>query len=185
MLKKIKLNYDFSIFLEADYKQHSGSCIAHQQHELVDIHQEYGGFPATYSMYNTIIHQLWWNNTQVNFEEIGQQLGIEVVTISTICQPPGNIIPLHRDTFYQINKLYPDRKELKVRANIYLTDYKMGHFIQYKDNNWTTDDNWQQGEGFMWDSSIIHLSANAGFENKYTLQISGFLNEKNCNSNIR
>ena len=123
-----------------------------------------------------MIHQLWWDQTQVDYDQIGQQLGMEIVTISSICQPPGNVIPLHRDTFYLINKTYPDRKETKVRANINLDDYKMGHFIQYQLNGkWVTSDNWQQGDGFMWDSSIVHLSANAGFENKYTLQLSGFL----------
>lgn len=165
-----------SVFLHADYKQHSGSCIKHQVYELTDIHQQYGGFPDTYSVNNTLIHQLWWDQTQVDYDLIGQQLGMEIVTISSICQPPGNVIPLHRDTFYLINKTYPDRKETKVRANINLDHYKMGHFIQYQlDGKWITSDNWQQGDGFMWDSSIVHLSANAGFEPKYTLQISGFL----------
>ena len=176
MLTKIKINYDLSVFLNADYTQHSGSCIQHQVHELTDIHKQYGGFPETYTIKNTLIHQLWWDNTQVNFDELGRQLGMEIVTISSICQPPGNIVPLHRDTFFQIGKQYPDRKELKVRANIYLEDYKMGQFIQYQTNNrWVTNDNWHQSEGFIWDSSVIHLSVNAGFENKYTLQISGFL----------
>lgn len=179
MIKPIFINYDFSVFLNADYTQHSGSCIKHQVYELTDIHQEYGGFPNTYSIKNTLIHQLWWDKTQVDFDLLGQQLGMEIVTISTICQPPGNVIPLHRDTFYQINEQYPSRKELKVRANIYLEDYKMGHFIQYRENNkWVTSDNWKQGQGFTWDSSIIHLSANAGFENKYTMQVSGFLIEE-------
>ena len=176
MIKPIKLDYDFSIFLNADYTKHQGSCIKHQVYELTDIHKKYGGFPSTYTINNTLIHQLWWNNTQINFKELGDQLGMEVITVSTICQPPGNIIPLHRDTFYQINQQYPDKKDLKVRANIYLEDYKMGHLIQYcNDNKWITSDNWNQGEGFMWDNSIIHLSANAGFQNKYTMQISGFL----------
>jgi hypothetical protein len=176
MLTTIKLNYDLSTFLNADYTQHSGSCIKHQISELTDIHKEYGGFPDTYTIKNTLIHQLWWDNTQIDYTQIGQQLGIDIVTVSTICQPPGNVIPLHRDTFYQINQQYPDRKELKVRANIYLEDYKVGHFIQYRHNDkWITSDNWNQGEGFVWDSSVIHLSANAGFENKYTMQISGFL----------
>jgi hypothetical protein len=178
MLQHIKLNYDFSNLLAADYNQHSGSCIKHQVYELTDIHEQYGGFPLTYTINNTLIHQLWWNNTQLDFTNIGQQLGMEVVTVSSICQPPGNVVPLHRDTFFQINQRYPDRTERKVRANIYLEDWKMGHMIQYnEDNKWTTSANWQQGEGFIWDSSIIHLSANAGFENKYTLQISGFLLE--------
>jgi hypothetical protein len=176
MLKSIRLNYDFSMLLNADYMQHSGSCIKHQVYELTDIHKEYGGFPGTYTINNTLIHQLWWNNSQLDYEEIGRQLGMEVVTISTICQPPGNVIPLHRDMFYQIKQRYPDRHEPRVRANIYLEDYKMGHFVQYQKNKkWITSDNWQQGDGYIWDSSIIHLSANAGFENKYTLQASGFL----------
>ena len=32
----------------------------------------------------------------------------------------------------------------------------------------------EQGEGWVWDSDIQHLSCNAGMEDKYTLQISGF-----------
>lgn len=176
MVQNIKLNYDLSIFLEADYQQHTGSCINHQVRELTDIHKSYGGFPDTYKFDNTIIHQLWWNNDQVDYIEIGKQLGMEVVTISSICQPPGCVIPLHRDTFFQINRRFPNRKEPKVRANVYLEDWKLGHFIQYND---TVSTHWKAGEGFCWDSSVLHLGANAGMENKYTLQISGFLCEYN------
>jgi len=172
MFKKIQLDYDFTKILEADYTQHTGSCIKHQVHELTDIHEEYGGFPKTYCFENTLIHQLWWDNTQLDFADIEQQLGMEIITVSSILQPPGGIIPLHRDTFFQINKRYPDRTELKVRANIYLEDWKLGQFIQY-DNQVSTY--WSAGDGFMWDSSVLHLSANAGMQDKYTLQISGFL----------
>lgn len=172
MIKNIKLGYDFSVFLNADYNQHSGSCIKHQVYELTDIHEQYGGFPDTYTINNTLIHQLWWDSTQINFDEIEKQLGMEIITVSTICQPPGNIVPLHRDTFFQINKRYPERTELKVRANIYLEDWKLGQFIQYNDEIST---HWKAGDGFIWDSSILHLSANAGMRDKYTLQVSGFL----------
>jgi len=172
MFKKIHLDYDFTKVLAADYTQHTGSCIQHQVHELTDIHKEYGGFPKTYCFENTLIHQLWWDHTQLDFADIEQQLGMEVITISSILQPPGGIVPLHRDTFFQINKRYPDRTELKVRANIYLEDWKLGQFIQYDDQVST---HWSAGNGFMWDSSVLHLSANAGMQDKYTLQISGFL----------
>jgi hypothetical protein len=177
MLKQIKLDYNFDKLLSADYNQHSGSCIQHQIHELTDIHKLYGGFPNTYSLNNTLIHQLWWDNKQIDYVEIGKQLGIEVITASTICQPPGNIIPLHRDTFFKIKQQYPNRHEQKVRANIFLDNWKVGHIVQYNNGSWKTCDDWKQGEGFIWDSSILHLSANAGFENKFTLQISGFLIE--------
>ena len=50
--------------------------------------------------------------------------------------------------------------------------------LQYKseeDGVWKTSDNWKAGDGFVWDSKPLHLSANAGMKDKYTLQISGFL----------
>jgi hypothetical protein len=176
MLKNIKLDIDFSDFLSADYSQSAGSCIKHQVHELTDIHQSYGGFPSTYCYENTLIYQLWWNDQQVNFDAIGDQLQIDVITVSSIMQPPGSTIPLHRDTFYQVSKKFPNRTDLKVRANIFLEDFKIGHLIQYLENDKIeTATNWHAGQGFVWDSSVLHLGANNGMENKYTLQVSGFL----------
>lgn len=176
LLKKIKLNWDVTQFVNADYANQS-SCIKHQVYELEDIHKQFGGFPKTYCFENTIIHQLWWTAEQIDYQELGRQLGMEVVTVSSILQPPGSVIPYHRDTFYQINQQYPSRVETKVRANIYLEDYKLGHMIQYVENDKiNTSVDWSAGDGFLWDSRILHLSCNAGMENKYTLQISGFLN---------
>ena len=172
ILKSVELDYNFSIFLSADYTVHQGSCIKHQVHELTDVHEQYGGFPESYCFENTVIHQLWWSEDQVDYSDIGSQLGIDVVTISSIKQPPGCVIPLHRDTFYQISQQYPNDLRTKVRANIYLEDWKLGHFIQYLD---TVSTHWHQGQGFLWDSDILHLGANAGMEPKYTLQVSGFL----------
>ena len=48
----------------------------------------------------------------------------------------------------------------------------MGHFVQIDD---TIDAHWKQGNGWLWDDSILHLGANAGMNDKFTLQISGFL----------
>ena len=172
MLKSIYLDYDFSKIISADYTQHSGSCINHLATELADDYAPYGGLPRSYCYENTMIHQLWWTKDDIDFAEIGKKLNMEVITVSSICQPPGCIVPLHRDTFYQVNKHHPERTELKVRANIYLEDWKLGQFIQY-DNEISVK--WQAGDGFIWDSTHLHLSANAGMQNKYTLQVSGFL----------
>ena len=175
MIEAIKLNYDFDLFTGADYSVHSGSCISHQVHELQDIHEKFGGFPDSYDLGNTMIRQLWWTREQVDFEQIGKQLGIEVVTVSSILQPPGNMIPVHRDTFFQIKKAFPDDKRLKVRANMYLQDWSVGEFIQYeKDKKWHNSTHWKAGEGWIWDSNHLHVSANAGMRDKYTLQVSGF-----------
>lgn len=175
MFNTVHLDFDFAPFLSADYSVHTGSCIKHQVHEISDIHEEYGGFPESYNIHNTKIHQLWWNNTEIDYVELGRQLNMEVITVSTIKQPPGCVVPFHRDTFFQIKKQHPDRNELKVRANIYLEDYKMGQFIQYQLNNkFETSTNWKAGDGFVWSSDILHVSSNAGFQDKYTMQVSGF-----------
>jgi hypothetical protein len=176
MIKSVKLIYDFSTFLNADYSLHQSSCVDHQIHKFTDIHDSCGGFPSSYCVQNTIIHQLWWTSDQVDYVELGDQLNMEVITVSAIMQPPGCAIPLHMDTFSRISKKYPERTELTVRANIYLEDWKLGQFIQYQvDDRYETSIEWAAGDGFMWDSNVRHLSANAGMQNKYTLQVSGFL----------
>ncbi len=174
MLRSVKLNYDFSVLLNADYDAQVSSCIRHQVYEQKDIHDRYGEFPNTYVLANTTIHQIWWTKDQIDYEELGRQLGMEVINVSTIRQDPGHCIPIHRDEFYQIKTTYPDRTETKVRANIFLEDWKMGHFLQHGDTVLT---HWKQGEGCLWDREVEHLSANAGLEPKYTLQISGFLKD--------
>lgn len=171
MLLPANLRYDFSIFIDADYDSHEGSCVKHQVYELTDIHEQFGGFPESYCFANTRINQLWWTADQVDFDDIGRQLNIDVVTISSIRQHPGCVVPWHRDTFYQIKQKFPDRQDLRVRANIYLGDWALGHIIQYND---TVDTHWKQGQGWIWDDQILHLGANVGMTDKYTLQVSGF-----------
>ena len=173
MYKKIHLDTDYNFFLGQKIVQGT-TCIKHQVYELTDIHNKFGGFPESYNLSNTTIHQKFYNKDECDYEELGIKLGIDVVTVSTIMQPPGNTIPIHRDTFFQIKKKYPDNKKLIVRANIYLEDWKTGHFLQYNDS---IDTHWKQGDGHMWDSEVLHIGANSGMENKYTLQVSGFLNK--------
>ena len=171
MHKKLFLDIDYEQFIKADLDDAS-SCITHQVYELTDIHKRYGGFPKTYRLENTTIHQKFWTANECDYDKLGKLTGIDVVTVSSIKQPPGNTIPLHRDTFYQIKKKYPERTGTVVRANIFLQDWKLGHFLQYDD---VVHTHWKAGEGHMWDSEVLHIGANNGMEDKYTLQISGFL----------
>ena len=47
---------------------------------------------------------------------------------------------------------------------------------QDADKKWQNSTHWKAGEGWIWDSNHLHLSANAGMKDKYTLQVSGFAN---------
>src|SRR6056300_1301836 len=119
MIADVKLDYDLDVFLKADYTQHYGSCISYQVREQTDQHELAGGFPKSFSEDNTRIQQIWFDDGDpgVDYKVLGGQLGMEVVTISSILQPPGNTVTLHRDTFFQIKKKYPDDERTKVRAN--------------------------------------------------------------------
>ena len=176
MIENLAVDFDLDIFRNADYTQHYGSCISYQVKEQKDQHA--GGFPESYSEDNTRIQQIWFEDTDVDYEMLGKHLNMDVKTVSAILQPPGNTVTLHRDTFFKFKSLYPDDTRPKVRANIYLEDWKVGHLIQYQDINdngiWKTSDNWKAGEGYLWSSDVLHLSANAGMKPKFTLQISGF-----------
>ena len=176
MILTTKLNFDLSTFLNADYEQHKGSCISYQVREQEDIHKTFGGFPESYSEDNTKIQQLWFDDGDVDYASLGEKLNIDIVTVSSILQPPGNTITMHRDTFFKINNMDPVDTRKKVRANIYLEDWQPGHIIHYQDTykEWQSSTHWHAGEGFIWDSDHLHLSANAGLKPKYTLQISGF-----------
>ena len=170
MHKKIHIDLDCNRFVQEEHPAAS-SCTKHQVHELNDIYDQFGGMPKTYVFENTMIHQRFYTEEELDFDELGEKLDMQVVTVSSILQPPGQTIPWHRDTFYQIKKRYPEDTRMLVRANIYLEDWKIGHFLQY-DN--VVDSNWKQGDGHMWNSEVLHIGANSGMENKYTLQVSGF-----------
>jgi hypothetical protein len=176
MFKKIQLEYNFDSILNANYDVHSGTCIAHQAKEIPEIYKNIGGHPKSYCLENTTIHQLWWDKDTLDFDNLSKQLGMEIISVSSIRQDPGNCIPYHKDMFYKVKKDFPNRSEPIVRANIFLEDYKLGHFFQATLNEThQTVPAWCKNEGYIFDSSVYHLSSNAGLEPKYTLQISGFL----------
>ena len=165
-----KLDYDLSTFLGFEYPEPS-TCIKHQVREDKDLHEEMGGFPKTYKWENTIIRQKWWTEEEHDFEAIGNSLGMEVVTLSSILQPPGSTVPWHHDQFFLLKKKFPDRPQ-PVRALMMLEDWKLGHFIQLDDHVFH---HWKAGDGYIIDDEVRHLGTNAGMQDKYTLQVSGFL----------
>ena len=173
--KRVKiddLNYDR--FVHTSYPVGSSS-IQHQLDEQRDLRNN-DEFPASLTEHNTLIRQQFFDVDDIDFEYLGSQLGMDVITVSAILQEPGHVNPVHRDTFYQIGKRFPVDSRTKARANIFLEDWVPGHLIQYETHDgWVTVDNWKQGEGVMWTSETAHIGANAGLTNKYTLQVSGFL----------
>lgn len=175
MIKLVNIDYDFDIFLNADYESNQYSCISQIKTDLPSLYEKYGGFPDSYSVHNTSINQIFWELEKIDVSVLESQLNMTILTISTIRQQPGNILPIHKDTFFQLKKIQNSANHMIVRANIHLTDWKIGHLIQYNENDvWKTFTHWQAGEGVMWDSTVEHIGANIGLADKYTMQLSGF-----------
>jgi len=174
MYKKIFFKTDYATLLNATYNE-SRHCLSPEElNEFEATRKKFGlaSLPKTYIPENTTIYQRFWKHDELDFDNIGKDLKMEIITISTIKQPPGNIIPLHVDSYYQTKKEFPNSKKTLVRANIYLQDWQWGHFIQYENE---VKSHWQQGEGVMSDDQVLHLSCNAGLTDKFTMQVSGFL----------
>jgi len=147
----------------------------HHHIEQKDLHNKIGfdTIPDTYCKHNTTIYQKMFTSNEINFLDFQHHLQIEPITVSFIKIKPGNIIPLHNDTFYLIKKNYPERLTEKiVRANIFLKDWKWGHFLQIEDEIKT---HWRKNTGYIWDAKVAHIAANCGMHDRYTLQVSGFL----------
>ena len=173
IFEPVTFDVDTTPFLNVNWEEHRCSCIQHHLTEQADLHKE-AGFPDSLCMENTTIYQKFFSNEEIDFKELEEALGIkEVITVSVILQKPGNMIPWHRDIFYQITKAFPNREDEKVRANMFLTDWKNGQFLQCEDEIIT---HWKKNTGYIFNNQVLHLSSNAGLEDKVTLQVSGFYN---------
>ena len=170
VLEPIKIDMDTEVFFKVRWEDYRCSCINHQKTEQKDLHPDHT-MPDSLVLDNTAIHQKFFDRDEVDYEELGKQTNMEVISVSVIKQEPGNIIPKHRDMFHKITTEFPDRKSMKVRANIFLEYWKSGHYLEFDEEPCT---HWKANEGYILNNQVIHLSENAGLEDKYTLQVSGF-----------
>jgi hypothetical protein len=168
ILKPVKLDMDTEVFFNVKWEDYRES--SNHPSEQKDLHPD-NKMPESLVLDNTAIHQKFFDKSEVDYFELGEKTGIDVVSVSVIKQEPGNIIPKHRDMFFKIKEKYPNSTAELVRANIFLEDWKSGHYIEFDEQPHT---HWKANEGFIFNNEVIHLSANAGLEDKYTLQISGF-----------
>ena len=83
-------------------------------------------------------------------------------------QRPGQLWHLHIDKLY---KWFPEDPDQVMRIFIQLTDWQPGQFWEYGNYHWTQ---WRAGSVTTFDwQNLPHSTANAGFEPRVTLQITG------------
>ena len=112
-----------------------------------------------------------WNH---KFVEYFTALGWQDIGTSYYRMGPGTVMPEHRDLYKAYIQRFNlhDRPHTIRRALILLEDWKPGHYL---DCMKTAFVHWQAGDVVEWTYDTPHTAANIGFENRYTLQITGHL----------
>ena len=134
-----------------------------------------------YSKHNTT--ELNWgiepehNEILKNFlgEEARSRLNLEQdsMLVRLLRYDPGHCIPLHTDSYDGFKKLYGDKADIK-RYFIAVSPWDWGHFLQVHDN---MIHHWEPGYCVEVPNEAFHLSGNCGISPKYTLTVTGFVNE--------
>jgi hypothetical protein len=112
-----------------------------------------------------------WNT---KFIQIYQEMGWKDIGTSYYKMSTGTVLPTHSDLYVKYVKLFNlQGQEHRIRrAVVFLEDWKLGHYSEI--NNFGLV-NWQAGTVLEWEYDVPHSAANIGVEDRYTLQITGWV----------
>lgn len=171
MFTRVKVQTDLSAILEINHKlRPAQSCIATKIFKVEETK-----FPSSICKENTTIHQNWWQLNELPIAKIEEELGMDIKTVSSVLLPPGNVIPIHSDTFDKMRSEYPGRDDY-VRAVIYVSSYSPGQLTQVRwEKQWHTHTFWAPGDGYIWNDQVPHVTVNGSLQDLYIVNFSGFL----------
>ena len=157
-----------TVFVEKNHVDHANG-----------LWKELGITAPNFPVNSAVVHQSFndqcpsWAHT---IKDMFPWLQYRLVTINKL--EPGSLIPPHRDMFYRLREL-TDGVDVSgmvlVRVNVLLQDKKYGHFLDI-DNVALSD--YRKGDYVYIQQGVIHSVVNAGFENRYTLQVTGLADPK-------
>lgn len=84
---------------------------------------------------------------------------------------PGHYLPMHRDqySFYKKKHNIENLNNI-VRYVVFLEDAKPGHYLVVDTKVYS---DWKAGDAIGWVGDTAHSAINLGFENRYTIQLTG------------
>lgn len=104
-----------------------------------------------------------------------QGIFLDRVAFSWYRMQPGDIIPEHSDTYISYSKYHHVNPSCVVRVLVLLEDWRPGHLLEVAGNAITA---YTAGTWVMWRAHTPHMAGNIGQYPRYTLQITGVLNDK-------
>jgi hypothetical protein len=89
----------------------------------------------------------------------------------------GTVLPTHQDLYVRYVQLFglQGQEHTIRRAIVFLEDWSPGHYAEYLDEPFV---NWKAGHTVEWSYDTPHMAANLGVQPRYTLQITGHVNDQ-------
>lgn len=129
---------------------------------------------AGFSEHNTGGRQT--RNLPPFFHKIAELSGLDNPQIMFLEQPPGRMIPWHRDSYNNYRRNFAkvsDDTEV-IRYLIQLNDWKWGQHVLVGNN---AIHQWRLGDIHCWREGIYHSTANSGYWDRYCMTITGVVTE--------
>lgn len=114
-----------------------------------------------------------WNN---KFIEHFSASGWKDIGTSYYRMRTGTILPMHGDLYLKYIDLFDlaGREHTIRRAIVMLEDWSSGHYLEIMGRPVT---NWSAGTVIEWTYDTPHMAANIGLADRYTLQITGHVDD--------
>jgi hypothetical protein len=114
-----------------------------------------------------------WNKT---FIDIYTEMGWKDIGTSYYRMTTGTTLPLHSDLYVRYIDLFglAGQEHRIRRAVIFLEDWRSGHYFEGAGQAVT---GWRAGDAVEWIYDLPHMAANIGLDPRYTLQITGHVDD--------
>ena len=114
-----------------------------------------------------------WNQ---RFIDIFSGMGWKDIGTSYYRMTTGSVLPTHGDIYKKYIELFDlQGKEHTIRrAIVFLEDWQPGHYAEYLDQAYV---DWRAGAVVEWTYDTPHMAANMGLAPRYTLQVTGHVDD--------
>ena len=166
--------YQTSVVRDDEYQHLAYSSEEFNEPTQIDIwHGQGYANQFTGDMCDMSHSQPTWNQKLINiFVEQGwKDFGTSYYRMAT-----GTVLPTHQDRYVKYIALFnlQNRKHTIRRAIVFLEDWQPGHYAEYQDKPFV---NWSAGDVVEWTYDTPHMAANLGLTPRYTLQITGHVDD--------
>ena len=174
MVTHVSIRYNLEVFWDAEYRTLD---YINESFNDLDTTTEWikQGYPNKFTgdMCDMRSQQPSWNDKFIShFAAQGwQDIGTSYYRMGT-----GTILPTHKDLYLKYINLFnlKGREHTIRRAIILLEDWKSGHYLEVMGQPIV---NWSAGTVIEWIYDTPHMAANIGLEDRYTLQITGHVDD--------